>query len=86
MELAEKVDVMLVVGGRNSANTTKLAKLCEKKCKTYHIETAKEISPDWFTQTSKSLESLKVGITAGASTPDWIIKEVEQRLKNFKTS
>lgn len=85
MELAEKVDVMIVVGGRNSANTTKLARLCEKKCKTFHIETAEEISPDFFTGNEKS-NSLKVGITAGASTPDWIIKEVEVRLKNFDES
>jgi 4-hydroxy-3-methylbut-2-enyl diphosphate reductase len=70
MELAAKVDVMLVVGGRNSANTTKLAKLCESICKTYHIETAEEILPEWFNQCKK------VGITAGASTPDWIIREV----------
>ena len=85
MELAEKVDVMIVVGGRNSANTTKLARLCETKCKTFHIETAEEISADWFTENAKS-NSLKVGITAGASTPDWIIKEVEERLKNFDES
>ena len=78
MELAEKVDVMLVVGGRNSANTTKLAKLCEKKCKTYHIETSDEISQDWFA------DSEKVGITAGASTPDWIIKAVEEKLGEVK--
>ena len=77
MELAEKVDVMIVIGGRNSANTTKLAKLCEKKCKTYHIETANEISHDWFNQ------SKKIGITAGASTPDWIIKEVEIKLREL---
>lgn len=70
MELAENVDVMLVVGGRNSANTTKLAKICESKCKTYHIETAEEILPEWFSQCKK------IGITAGASTPDWIIREV----------
>ncbi len=70
MELAEKVDVMIVVGGKNSANTTKLAKLCETKCKTYHIETASEILPEWFTKIQK------IGITAGASTPDWIIREV----------
>ena len=73
IELAAKVDIMLVVGGRNSANTTKLAKLCESKCKTYHIETANEISPEWFNQCKK------VGITAGASTPDWIIREVSIR-------
>jgi 4-hydroxy-3-methylbut-2-enyl diphosphate reductase len=70
IELAANVDVMLVVGGRNSANTTKLAKLCENKCKTYHIETAEEILPEWFSQCKK------IGITAGASTPDWIIREV----------
>lgn len=70
MELASKVDVMLVVGGRNSANTTRLAKLCAEKCKTYHIETAQEISPEWFAKTKK------IGITAGASTPDWVIREV----------
>ena len=73
MELAEKVVVMIVVGGRNSANTTKLAKLCSSKCKTYHIETAQEILPEWF---EKSNQFFKVGITAGASTPDWIIREV----------
>ena len=71
MDLAAKVDVMLVVGGRNSANTTKLAKICAEQCKTFHIETAAEISPEWFDQ------SKKVGITAGASTPDWIIREVQ---------
>ncbi|MBQ9442267.1 MAG: 4-hydroxy-3-methylbut-2-enyl diphosphate reductase [Selenomonadaceae bacterium] len=70
MELASEVDVMLVVGGRNSANTTRLAKLCEEKCQTYHIETAEEILPEWFTKIKK------IGITAGASTPDWVIKEV----------
>lgn len=70
IELAEKVDVMIVVGGRNSANTTKLARLCESRCRTHHIETADEILPEWFDQ------SQKIGITAGASTPDWIIREV----------
>ena len=79
MELAEKVDVMLVLGGRNSANTTKLAKLCAEKCKTYHIETAAEISKSWFTPEQK------IGITAGASTPDWIIKEVVDRLHSFES-
>ena len=70
MELASKVDVMLVVGGRNSANTTRLAKLCSDKCQTYHIETADEILPEWFANIKK------IGITAGASTPDWVIREV----------
>ena len=69
-ELAGNVDVMIVIGGRNSANTTRLAQVCAEKCKTYHIETAEELQPEWL----KNIE--KIGITAGASTPDWIIKEV----------
>ena len=68
--LAEKVDLMIVIGGRNSANTTRLAQLCRKKCLTYHIETASELQDEWFDKIKK------IGITAGASTPDWIIKEV----------
>ena len=80
MELASKVDVMIVVGGRNSANTTKLAKLCESKCTTYHIETAQEILPEWF---QKSNQVFKVGITAGASTPDWIIREVHDKCQRI---
>ena len=83
MELAEKVDVMLVIGGRNSANTTKLAKLCAQKCKTYHIETAEEISQNWFMDSAKPTQSLRVGVTAGASTPDWIIRGVERALEKF---
>lgn len=69
-ELAEKVDLMLVIGGKNSANTTRLYQLCKEKCKTYHIETAEELQDQWFDKIKK------IGITAGASTPDWIIKEV----------
>ena len=61
---------MLVIGGKNSANTTRLAQLCSEICETHHIETADEVRPEW-------LENIKkIGITAGASTPDWIIKEV----------
>ena len=77
MELASKVDAMIVVGGRNSANTTRLARLCEEKCRTYHIETAEEILPEWFTKTKK------IGITAGASTPDWVIKEVYEKCRRI---
>ena len=80
MELAEKVDAMIVVGGKNSANTTKLAKLCKNKCTTYHIETAQEILPEWF---QKSNEIKKIGITAGASTPDWIIREVYDKCQRI---
>lgn len=77
-EMAGKVDVMIVVGGKNSANTTQLAKLCESMpVKTYHIETADELKDEWF----EGIEM--VGITAGASTPDWIIDEVADRIKDI---
>ncbi|WP_027396200.1 4-hydroxy-3-methylbut-2-enyl diphosphate reductase [Anaerovibrio lipolyticus] len=73
MKLATEVDLMIVIGGKNSANTTRLAQLCGDKCKTYHIETADELRDDWFDKIKK------IGITAGASTPDWIIKEVYKK-------
>ena len=76
-ELASKVDVMLVIGGNNSANTTRLAQLCAKICRTYHIETAEELRPAWFDNIEK------IGITAGASTPDWIIKEVYKKCQRI---
>ncbi|EHG21872.1 4-hydroxy-3-methylbut-2-enyl diphosphate reductase [Selenomonas infelix ATCC 43532] len=76
LELAENVDVMIVVGGKNSANTSRLAQLCATKCKTYHIETVAELQDDWLKNVNK------IGITAGASTPDWIIKEVYKQCQN----
>ena len=76
LELAEKVNLMLVIGGKNSANTTRLAQLCATKCRTYHIETAAELQDDWLKDVNK------IGITAGASTPDWIIKEVYKQCQS----
>lgn len=77
-EMARKVDIMVVVGGKNSANTSQLAGLCRSlSVKTYHIETSGEIDPAWF-------EGINiVGITAGASTPEWIIKDVEKRIRDI---
>jgi small subunit ribosomal protein S1 len=77
--LAGQVDVMLVVGGRNSANTTRLASICRQEGKsTYHIEVADEIEPEWLKGVSK------VGVTAGASTPDWVVEGVMKKLKSRK--
>jgi 4-hydroxy-3-methylbut-2-enyl diphosphate reductase len=73
--VARSVDLMIVVGGKNSGNTRRLYEICRGYTKTYHIETAKEIKPAWF----KNAET--VGLTAGASTPDWIIKDVENKIK-----
>ncbi len=72
-KLAEEVEVMFVIGGFNSANTNRLAELCALTgTPTYHIETTEDIDWNWLEGTKK------IGITAGASTPDWLIKEVIQ--------
>lgn len=77
--LARRVDAMIVVGGKNSANTGRLAQVCrEQDCPTYHVETAREINPSWFHGMSY------IGITAGASTPDWIIQEVVKIMENLQ--
>lgn len=77
-DLAKRVDVMVVVGGKNSANTTQLANLCiSRNVPTYHIETASELKEEWFRTATT------VGITAGASTPDWLIHEVEGRISDI---
>lgn len=79
IELARQVDAMLVIGGKNSANTGRLAQVCQKQdCPTYHIETAAEINPAWFRGMNH------IGITAGASTPDWIIQEVVKIMENLQ--
>lgn len=75
-ELANQVDCVIVIGGYNSANTRRLAEICtEIQPRTHHIETAAEIDSSWFA----GVET--VGVTAGASTPKWIIDEVMGRLE-----
>jgi len=76
-ELARHVDLMLVVGGKNSANTRRLAEICSTiQPRTHHIEVALEISPEWL----DGVQS--VGVTSGASTPDWVIAEAVDKLKS----
>lgn len=78
LEMAKDVDLMIVVGGKNSANTTRLAKLCREKGKpTYHIETSQELKKNWF-RGKKS-----IGVTAGTSTPNWIINQVVKKIKEL---
>ncbi len=75
-QLASKVDVMLVIGGKHSSNTQKLYEICRKECNsTYYIQTVRDLNPKW-------LEGKRsVGITAGASTPNHIIEEVHTNVR-----
>ena len=76
--LAGTVDAMVVIGGRNSSNTTRLAEICAALCpNTYHIEHADELRPDWF------IGCDTVGVTAGASTPSDQIESVMARLQDM---
>lgn len=76
LELAKKVDLMIIVGGRNSANSRILAEICASTgTETHHIETAAEIQDAWF-EKGKS-----VGVTSGTSIPDDVINEVMLELR-----
>lgn len=78
MQLAKRADLMIVVGGRNSANTTRLAELCRKVGKpTYHVETELELKAFWFKGARLA------GVTAGASTPDSLVREVVERIRDL---
>jgi len=75
VKLASKADLMLVIGGHNSANTKHLAQLCSTATKTYLVETAEEIQPSWLQG------QYYLGITAGASTDEQTINEVWLKLE-----
>ncbi len=76
--IASQVDAMVVIGGKNSSNTRKLYEICQRKCKNTHfIQTLDDLSPE-------SVYSVRsVGITAGASTPNNIIEEVQARMSEL---
>ena len=70
-KLSKKADVLIVIGGKNSSNTKQLFSIAKEHCKdSYHIEDENELDSTWFSD--KKL----CGVTAGASTPDWIIQNV----------
>jgi len=77
-EIADKVELMLVVGAKNSSNSNRLKELASKMgVVSYLIDTAEDIDVDWLTGVSK------VGVTAGASAPAVLIKQVVEALKNY---
>ena len=77
-DLSKEVDVMIVIGGKNSSNTKQLHSICIENCSdSYLIENDKELEKTWF------LNKKLCGITAGASTPDWIIQRVIEEIESF---
>ena len=79
-ELSKKSDVMIVVGGKHSSNTVKLCNVCSPNCDTFHIENAAAL------ETLNLEKYRKIGITAGASTPAYIIKEVQTKMAELKNT
>jgi len=78
-DLSKEVDVMIVIGGKNSSNTKQLHSICVENCHdSYLIENETELNNLWF------LDKKLCGITAGASTPDWIIQQVVEKIESFK--
>ena len=76
--LSKEADIMIVIGGKNSSNTKQLLSIALQNCDdSYLIETEKELLPEWFE--NKNL----CGITAGASTPDWIIQKIIESIRNI---
>ena len=77
-KLAPQVDVMIIIGGKHSGNTNRLAQISRAlNPNTYHIEKAEELDKNWFKNADK------IGVSAGASTPDWIINEVVEKIKEL---
>ena len=77
-ELSQDADVMIVIGGKNSSNTKELYNISKINCvDCYHIENETELQKEWFK--NKKL----CGITAGASTPDWIINKIISKIKEI---
>jgi 4-hydroxy-3-methylbut-2-enyl diphosphate reductase len=78
-KIAPEVDIMIIIGGKHSGNTQRLYQISKAlNSNTYHIETADELQEQWF----KNKEN--IGVSAGASTPDWIIQEVVNKIKEIK--
>jgi 4-hydroxy-3-methylbut-2-enyl diphosphate reductase len=70
---------MIVVGGKNSSNTRHLATVCQQEgAITYHIEEPAEVDPSWLT------EAQEIGVTAGASTPGWLMDQVIARIHELE--
>jgi 4-hydroxy-3-methylbut-2-enyl diphosphate reductase len=78
VELAQQADVVIVIGGAHSNNTRELVETCSRYCtRVHHVQTAEDLRSDWF------FGAETVGLTAGTSTPDNVINQIEQRLREL---
>jgi 4-hydroxy-3-methylbut-2-en-1-yl diphosphate reductase len=79
-KLAKNSDVMIIIGGKNSSNTKQLHAISVNECsESYHIESCNELKAQWFENKEKC------GVSAGASTPDWIILQVCERIASMRS-
>jgi len=77
-DLAKQSDVVVVIGGAGSNNTRELVATCGRHCaRVHHVQTAADLREEWFN------DAATVGVTAGTSTPDWIIAQVEEWLEKL---
>ena len=77
-DLAGHVEVFYIIGGKHSSNSIKLLSVCKEQCaRSFLIETPEEIDPEDLTGAAR------VGVTAGASTPNWLIEQVVTRLREI---
>ncbi len=76
-ELSISVDIMIIIGGKNSSNTKQLLSISKENCVSYLIEDEKELKDNWFI--NKNI----CGVTAGASTPDWVIQKVIEKIEKI---
>jgi 4-hydroxy-3-methylbut-2-enyl diphosphate reductase len=81
VELAQRSDVVIVIGGAHSNNTHELVRTCSQHCRrVYHVQTAGDLRPEWL------IDAQTVGITAGTSTPDQLVDSVERWLADLPGS
>ena len=76
-ELAKKADIMIIIGGKNSSNTKQLYNIAKEFCEAYLVESEEELKKEWFE--GKAL----CGISAGASTPEWLVEKIISRIKEM---
>jgi len=76
-ELAKKADIMIIIGGKNSSNTKQLYNIAKEFCEAYLVESEEELNKEWFKGKKHC------GISAGASTPEWLVEKIISKIKEL---